>query len=293
MNIIRRTGHIENGAGLIGVSSDELQVGRMLSLPTKKTIPVSEIENYAIYIYGKDGIGKTSFTAQFENSFHFFYEPSGDALSLYTVEPKDWDEFLLYITLLEKQKEIGELKFKTAVIDVVDICFKHCIAHVCKPLGVDWPPSDYGKTWNKASDEFRMAVYRLKRIMGLIFVSHSTEKNIERLDGMKYDTIVPTITNTGHQVLSKFCGLKACYLMNTRGQRVLVIEPNNTCEAKNRIVGKFLYTNGNRITEISMGKNEVEAMINFKKAYNNQLVEPVVDTESVQSKPGKIIRRSK
>lgn len=256
-----------------------------VTLPTERTKPVEGIQNYAIYVYGKGGIGKTSFTAQFPNALHLFYEPSGDALSLYAREPKNWEELLAYIDLLETQKEEGTLKFETVIIDVVDIAFKQCIKYVCEPMGVDWPPSDYGKTWNRCGDEFREAIYRLKRIVGVVLVSHATEKNIERLDGIKFDTVIPTITNTGHQVLSKFCGLQACYRMLSTGERVLTIEPNNICESKNRITGHFQYTDGKRIHNISMGASEMEAWKNFNDAYDNKLIAPKTQEESETTLP--------
>lgn len=298
--VIRKVG----GGDAVNKMAENLGMD-ILKLPTKRSEPVKNIQNYVIYLYGKDGIGKTSFSAQFPNALHFFFEPSGDALSTYEVMPKSWAEFIDYIELLESEKAKGTLKFETVIIDVIDICFKMCIEHVCEPLGVNWPPSDYGKTWNQVSEEFRKAMFRIKCVTGLAFVSHMTERNVERMDGQKYDTIVPTITNTGNQVLSKFCGLKACYMMNTSGQRILVIEPNNLCEAKNRISGHFLYTSGKKINEIPMGNSETEAWKNFNLAYNNKLVEPKAEikntspegiTRSQTNKPqtsNTVVRRSK
>lgn len=256
-----------------------------ISLPTEKTVPLEGIQNYAIYIYGPAGIGKTAFTSMFPNAFHLFYEPSGDALSMYAKEPANWKEFLGYIALLEDQKRSGTLKFETVILDVVDLCFQQCIKYVCEPMGVDWPPSDYGKTWNKIKSEFRDALYRLKRVTGLVMVSHSTAKATERMDGQKYDTLVPTITNSGNDVISKFCGMQCFYTMKSDGRRILVIDVNTCSEAKNRVKGHFLYSDGSRMSEVPMGNSEEESWKNFNLAYNNKFKRPKPTVTVTRNKP--------
>lgn len=292
--IRRRTSVATSTPATSGLGT-EVDVGADLSvsLPTEKTKPVSGIQNYAIYIYGKTGIGKTSFTSMFPNALHLFYEPSGDALSIFSREPKNWDEFLAYIALLEDQKASGTLKFETVIIDIIDLCFQQCLQYVCKPMGVDWPPSDYGKTWNKIKEEFRNALYRIKRVTGLVMVSHCTEKSIERMDGNTYDTLVPTITNSGNDVISKFCGMQCFYTMKSTGQRVLAIDVNNDSEAKNRVKGHFLYTDGSRMPEIPMGKSEEESWKNFNSAYNNKFKRPTQTTQTTTSTKKPTLTRNK
>jgi len=253
---------------------------KAIALPTRKTKPLEGIQNYAIYVYGKAGIGKTSFSSMFPNSLHIFYEPSGDALELYSVEPKTWDELEQYVELLEEQKEAGTLKFETVVIDVVDLCYKSCIEHICKPMDCDWPPQDYGKTWTRIKDTFRALMYRIKRITGLVLISHAVERDIERLDGMSYSTLVPTISGSGNDVITKFCGVQGFYTMDNRGKRILVIEPNNTSEVKNRIKNHFLYTDGSKILEIPMGKSEEESWKFFIQAFENKLKKPNIKTKT-------------
>lgn len=268
-----------------------------LTLPSPEDVWESPqgVENLTLFLYGGDGIGKSSFSAMFPDSFHLFYEPSGKDLggkdlAGFRREPKNWEEFVKYVNLLEDAKKNNKLTFKYVVIDVVDICFYHCQADYLQKHNLKEMPNDYGKSWQAVESIFRENIYRLARCCGVIFISHVTEKKIEHLNGLTYDTLVPTIANKGNNVLKKFCDVKALYKMNGFGERTLVIQANTECEAKNRLDSKFRYINGDRINEIPMGNSKEESWENFSLALANKLPLPNNNNKSgVSITPRKVV----
>lgn len=235
-----------------------------------------EVTNFSIFIYGAEGIGKSSFAAMFPNTFHLFYEPSGKdlggaKLAGYRREPANWQEFLSYVTLIENQKAEGKLRFENVVIDVVDVCFYHCLLDYLQSKNLTEMPNDYGKSWQAVEQGFRQAVYRLARCCGVIFLSHRTEKKTKHMDEKEYETITPTIMNKGNSVLTKFCDIKGYYRMDEYGDRELVIRPTTWCESKNRFESRFKHVNGVPVESIPMGKSKEEAWESFLLAFNNSL----------------------
>lgn len=248
-----------------------------VSLPTKKTVPPTNIGAFNSYIYGLQKIGKTSFSMMFPNTLHFMFEPSGKAYSIHEVEPKNWMEFLAYISELEKAKLAGSLTFETFALDTVDLLYGMCSDYVCQAIGVEHPTdaNDFGKTWQKVESTFREAMVRLIRVGGVVALSHETEKEIETRAGNKYQSIVPSAPKKCHLVLSKLFDVTGNYYVNAKGKRVLRITPSNEVEAGNRMGREhFHYPDGTPIIEIPMGNSPEESYENYSKAFANKLDRP-------------------
>ena len=259
-----------------------------LVLPDKKSSPKESIDAFTFYIYGYQKIGKTSFTSMFPDACHIFYEPSGEDYELFSFEPQSWDHFKAFIVKCEREKLAGTLRYKNFTIDVVDQCFEQCLKAVCARGGTDHPPNDYGKTWDKIGDEFRIWIHRLARIGGLIVISHAKEAEIERADGQTYSSVIPTCKNKCHLVLAKFCTMTGYYHVNSRSERMLGIIPNNIYEAGNRFRNHFMYKDtGEKISFVPMGSSEQEAYRNFRMAFDNLLPKPEETANEIQPTTGK------
>ena len=271
------------------------------TLPTEKSIPIDDIGGYTILIFGKKKIGKTTICQHFKNTLFFMLERGAKKLSIYKREPKTWFEFKKYVALLQKDKT-----FDTVVIDPPDIAYDLCLRYVCDTkLGIDHPGgvNDYGKSWNAVKSEFISEIRKIENSgKGVIFISHQKETEIEKRDGKKYSMLTNTMPGQAKEVIEGMVDLWANYDYDGE-KRTLIIQGDDFIDAGHRLNEppnpKFLYTNGEPIREIPMGKTSKEAYDNLTKAFNNKLEKPrkeekvKVGKKAVKKKTGLKLRLKK
>ena len=247
-----------------------------VSLPTTKSKAATNIEDFAYYIYGAPGIGKTTFTAQFPNALHFMFEPGADDKELYQVFPKNWREVLAYVSEVEKAGKQGP--FKNFIFDVVDLAWDMVEQYVCQRRVVDFLKDiGFGDGYKEAAKELRNVLIRLKRCGGLILLSHEKSQKMEKVAGgfNQYDFTHPSCSNSCNDVAKKWVSLVGNYYVNDSGERFLKIGVTKDVEAKCRIHDThFHYSNGEKISDIPMGESAEESYNNFSKAFENSLTKP-------------------
>jgi len=242
-----------------------------LTLPTEKSVPVTDISKFSVFVYGKQGIGKTSFTAQFPDAIHLMFEPGGKTEQMYQVFPENWEQVVEYTRLIKATNQ-----YKNIVIDTIDLMFDMCCEQVCKDNGVKMLKDiGFGDGYNQAGTKFRDVLTDLHSNKGLIMLAHDKEKM--KTDDSEPTYIVPSTAKRGAETVAKWVDLTCHYYIDRQGRRQLRVRTSVDREAKNRIKGRFMYTNGTPMNDIYMGTNEFEAYANFMKAFNNSL-----DAESVK-----------
>ena len=88
-------------------------------LPTVKTVPSENLNDYSFLCYGRKKIGKTSLFGRREKTLFFLFEPGAKSQSIYKV-PKDgdcfidWDDVIGYAKKLSSPVRYVALKNKTA-----------------------------------------------------------------------------------------------------------------------------------------------------------------------------------
>lgn len=237
-----------------------------LSLPTGLSQPVESLGECSILLYGREKIGKTSFSAQFPDAFFLLFEPGGKDLSIYSRNVMNWKEFLGYIDLLEENKK----QFKTIIIDTADECYKMCEHYMLKKLMIQHASDeDWGKGWSLIRDEFARAILRILKLgRGVIFTSHSAEREIKARDGRKYDRIVPTMVKGAREILEPVVDIW-CYMeYSESGQRVLHLRGDAQISAGHRLQNHFV-----GVSTLPMGKTAEEAYKNFVAAFENKTPE--------------------
>lgn len=259
-------------------------------LPNTKSVPVNFLGGYSMLIYGKKKIGKTSLASQFEDALFLFFEPGGKALRIYQERMNTWGKFKAFVKLICKDE-----RFKTIVVDTADIAYELCLEHVCWDMGIDHPAdAGYGKGWNAVKREFTSEFNKLLNSgKGVIFISHQKDEKIEERSGKTYDRKTSTLSGQAKEALEGVVDIWVNYDYDGKN-RVLTILGDDYTDAGHRMEENFLYTNGNRVREVSMGKNPKEAYQNFVDAFQNKLTEAKGGNDLVVKKgTGKIILKKK
>ena len=76
-----------------------------ISLPTERSEPPNDLQDYTMLIYGEAGIGKTSLVARFPKVLFFMWETASRGISAYRTDPlTDWEVGLAYVELLKGKR---------------------------------------------------------------------------------------------------------------------------------------------------------------------------------------------
>jgi hypothetical protein len=169
-----------------------------MQLPTQKTPPKSNLQDYIMLLYGAPKVGKTTFASQFDNALFLATEAGLNALEAYEVPVQKWEDFLEACAEIAK----GQHQFKTIIIDTVDNLIKFCSDYVCKQNKITHESElDYGKGYALVKQEFSRAITKLSLLpYGLVFISH------EKLEEQKTRTMsltkaFPTVPNSYRQMI--------------------------------------------------------------------------------------------
>ncbi len=136
------------------------------------------------------------------------FEKGYNALGgIYAQDITTWAE----LKQVEKELKKPEVKerFKSVIIDTVDVAATLCDKYVCAQNDVDTISQiPYGQGWNLLKKEFE-GVFRRITQMGyaVYFISHSKEVTIKRKDGTEYTMIKPSVSNTYNSIVENMADL--------------------------------------------------------------------------------------
>jgi len=268
-----------------------------VKLPKKKNKPSSNLIDYSILLYGAKKIGKTSLAAQFPDAYFLSCEPGTKALEVFASPVNSWKEFEAYISLLEK----GKTDYNTVVVDTVDILYEYAFKHICKKQMIEDPndENDFGKTWKRIRGLFTDGIMRLLNLnMGVILISHDTEKEVELRDGTVVDRVQPTMSRQAMEVVEAIVDI-ICNYAYCDDKRTLRIDGTQSTVAGCRLENNFIIKGGsprkskNRIVTIDMGDTSAESFNNFKKAFNNEQKEQYAPGTKLKKKKKKSLKKKK
>lgn len=240
----------------------ELQKPAYAGLSYVKSIPEEDLAKYSILLYGQEKIGKTTFAAQFSRPYFFLFEPGGKALSLNKSDIQDWGHFRYLLKQMER-----DTKFDNVIFDTADVAVFMCERYVCETNGVsDLTDMDFGKGWRALRSEFSAGITRLiKSGKGVLFTSHSTEKEYKTKDGKKITRIFPTMSRQAREILEPIVDIWAYYRYYGNGREIL-IQGDEEVAAGHRTEKHF-----QGISSIPAGRTPAEAYKNFLAAFENRL----------------------
>lgn len=139
-----------------------------------------------IVIYGPEGIGKSTFAAQFPNPVYIDTEGSTKHMDVARLpKPSSW------AMLLEEVKQIRDCPeaCRTLVIDTADWAEQLCISHVCSKAKKDGIEDfGYGKGYIYVAEEFGRLLNLLEEIVDrgvhIVITAHAKMRKFEQPDEM-------------------------------------------------------------------------------------------------------------
>lgn len=247
---------------------------RAVVLPDEKSVPSVALGDYTWLIYGEMKIGKTSLAAEFEDALFCFFEPGGNGLEIFSVPCPSWATFK---EVLKQLKETD--RFKTVVIDTVDLSYAACLDYVGNVQGFEHPAdmNDFGKSWQMVSKEFSSTINELVSTgRGVLFISHAKEVEFQPERGLKYNKIIPAMSNQARTFITGFVDMIAYYGYYGTERR-LVIRGSDKVDAGHRMAGHFRVIDGEEsqhVYSIPMGESAAEGYANILRAFNNEQDDP-------------------
>lgn len=160
-----------------------------------------DLSGYITYIYGEPKTGKTTLASQMNGALLLAFEKGYNAIpGIIAQDITTWGELKQVIRELKKA-EVQE-KFKSVVIDTVDIAGALCEKYICSQNDVDSLTAiPYGQGWTKLKKEFEEAFRSITQLgYAVFFISHAKDKTFTRKDGTTYNQIIPTCANTYNDI---------------------------------------------------------------------------------------------
>lgn len=181
-------------------------------LPTTTTPPRLNLADMTTLIYGPSKIGKSTWCSQADNALFLATEPGLNALDVYQIPIRTWEELLSAC----REIDAGKHKFKTIVIDTIDNAYRFCSDYICAKAKIEHESDlGYGKGWALINNEFQRVLTRMAFLpYGLFMVSHAVEREIETRS-RKYTRMVPTLPDKARKIvlgmadLILYCDLEA------------------------------------------------------------------------------------
>ena len=177
-----------------------------------------------VAIYGAAGVGKTTLCSQFPSALILAFEKGYNALPGVMVQDiTTWGEFKQ--VLRELKKPAVQQKFKTIVIDTVDVAGALCDKYICNQLGIESIGDGGWKTngWSKYKEEFEESFRTIAQLgYALVFISHDKDKTFTRKDGTEYNQTIPTAQSSINEIVKNMVDLYAYAMQFPDNTRKLI-----------------------------------------------------------------------
>ena len=169
-----------------------------------------DLSGYITYIYGKGGVGKTTLATKAPGALLLATEKGYNALP--GVIPQDitsWSE--MKQVLRELKKPEVKQRFKTVIVDTIDLAATMCEKYVCAQNDVEKIGEiPYGQGWTLLKREFEETFRAIAQHgYAIFFISHDKDKLFKREDGTEYNQIVPSCSSTCGEIIKNMVDIMA------------------------------------------------------------------------------------
>lgn len=242
--------------------------------PVQKEITFNDI---MWFIHGIWHCGKTSLFTKFENAFFISFDAPNYTLKYRSQYATTYEQVLAIVdAIIQRKKTVGDIQH--VIFDNVRLYGKVVEEFTCKQLGIKMlggSKKEYrGGDWKQNDGNMLVPVRQLLGHGIMVHgITHTKKDTIDTVEGKESNVFVPNAGTQGNGLFCQQTHITGRYTFNIRGDRILQISGTTNVEAASKVKNHFLYTNGNRMNEIPMGKNEDEAYDNLIKAFNNEFVQ--------------------
>lgn len=155
----------------------------------------SDLSGYITYVFGAPKTGKTTLASQAPDCLLLACERGYNAIpGIIAQDITSWAEMRQVFKELKKPEV--QARFKTVIVDTIDLAAKYCTKYICNQNEVqelgDLP---YGKGYNLMRSEFEDIFNSLAQLgYAIIFISHAQESVFTRENGTEYNRIIPSLS---------------------------------------------------------------------------------------------------
>lgn len=189
----------------------------------KPNIPQVSLQDYFYLIAGIPKSGKTTLFAKFVEKYLgdinkgliIAFEKGYTALKVNAVDVEDWDDFEEVVDQLVEQKD--KLPFEFIGIDTCDVMWELVQEKVVAEWNIENPSKrakdingvgakkaggqGFGVGYQRAKQKVRKQIDRLMKAgYGIMAITHSKREEIEEKNGLEYDQLVVSLSNSAREV---------------------------------------------------------------------------------------------
>ena len=188
-------------------------------------------------IYGKSKVGKSTLASKLcgDDGLLIATEKGYALLPVYAIDLTNWSETNGLLRQL-KLPEVKE-KFKTIIIDTIDLAYDLCIAYTLKINGCqDLSDKPFGKLYGEVDKLFNNFLLEITRMgYGLILISHAkAQSKLVKSNNKEneVDYIQPSLARRGYQIVANmvdhifYCDIQ----VNENGEEERVLRTRATSE---------------------------------------------------------------
>lgn len=172
---------------------------RQFTIPRKLAVSVGKVvQAIFIFIFGVDGIGKSTFAANAPDTLFLDIEGSTDEMNVRRYpDPKDraafkWADLLAAVRSLI----VDPQGYKHLALDTVDAIEALIFDHVCEKAGApNVGEIPYGRGYDAALEEWRLLIAALEQLqqrhgVGIILLGHAHLKTFKNPQGDDFDRYI-------------------------------------------------------------------------------------------------------
>jgi hypothetical protein len=232
-----------------------------LQLPTEPNEPEMDIRRYSFLVYGREGIGKSTWLSSFPDIIFVTAELGIKGLRVYEWNHEhggttSWPIFLRLVEILETDPG----RFKNVAVDTIDRLHDMCSDYICRQLGIARPgvdadgEKDWGASYRAINKEFTTTMDRILRAgLGLFMVSHVRETTVKQRSGPEYNKMCASIADSPRRAIEAYSDfiffLDWAKDGEGRDARVIITTGDDSVTAKARRVGDVRFPKYLPLTE--------------------------------------------